>query len=159
MILVETGTELLLSCKINQRWDEMKRRLKLSSFLFGTIIARAYDEGGRSIWLPGRSQTFINIFSLSACQACTYIEQAPPLSNFKRAAKAAPAAASFVGCQILKAAAILCAAAAKAAPPLSNFKSSCDLTMERQLHRNIQRSCEFDSCKNLTARITFIYQP
>ena len=49
---------------------------------------------------------------------------APPLSNFKRAAKRAAAAnsegaakaalapANFVGCQILKAAAILCAAAA-----------------------------------------------
>ena len=72
------------------------------------------------------ARAFTNVYkyfvSLPACasslhvsQACTCLEWAPPLSNFKGAAKRA-AAANFVGCQILKAATIV--AAVKAAPAL-----------------------------------------
>lgn len=74
------------------------------------------------------ARAFTNVYkyfiSLSACASSLYdVKPAPalnsatasPLSNFKGAAKRA-AAASFVSCQILKAATI--AAAAKAAPAL-----------------------------------------
>ena len=64
------------------------------------MIARAFTNVYKYfISLPAYTS------SLYVSQACTCIEQAPPLSNFKGAAKRA-AAASFVGCQILKAAAI-----------------------------------------------------
>ena len=71
------------------------------------MIARAFTNVYKYFFsLPAYTS------SLYVSQACTCIEQAPPLSNFKRAAnsegaaKAAPAPANFVGCQILKAAAI-----------------------------------------------------
>ena len=72
------------------------------------------------------ARAFTNVykyFSLPACQTCTCVEQAPPLSNFKGAAKRA-AAANFVGCQILKAAAIL----KRHGSCIETFKGAANLT-------------------------------
>lgn len=138
----------------------MKRRLKLSSFLFGTIIARAYDEGGRSIWLPGRSQTFINIFSPSQrvkpapaldrrrhCQILNELQNELRL-QISRSCKFRGSCKTSCGCKFCG---------------LSNFKSSCDFKTARQLRKKKNKGAamrpKFDSCKNLTARIISIYQP
>jgi hypothetical protein len=92
----------------------------------------------------------------------------PPLSNFKGAAKRA-AAANFEELQIireLRFVKFLAAAKGAAKQRLSNFKCSYDLTMEWQLHNSRElRFCtwrsgsKLDSCENLTARITPVYQP
>ena len=111
----------------------MKRRFKLSSLLFGIIIARAYDEGDRSIWLPGRSQTFINIFSPSQ-----RVKPAPALDR-RRHCQILNELQNELQLQISRSCKFWgicesCACTCKFCG-LSNFKSSCDLTTARQLHK------------------------
>ena len=130
----------------------MKRRLKLSSFLFGTIIARAYDEGGRSIWLPGRSQTFINI----SLPPCVYVKPVRKSNLHLHWIGATivkfQGAANFKELQISRSCKFWgscesCACTCKFCG-LSNFKSSYDF-MRGSCIRKKQRSC--DCAQNLTA--------
>ena len=131
MILIITGTELLLNCKINQRQNEEE----IKTLLF--FIWRNNCPGirrGRPKHMIARA--FTNVYkyflSLVACQTCTCLGLAPPLSNFKGAAKRA-AAANFKELQILRELRKLRRLCKFCG--LSNFKSSCDLTTARQLYK------------------------